>query len=97
MAEAVQVGADHLSSISGMRTLVVVTDGMPDNPSAVLDIAARAKTSGIEIIAIGTDDADRDFLDKLASRSELMVKSPREMLAQSIVSAAKMLPQHLKT
>lgn len=93
MAEAVQVGADHLSSISGMRTLVVVTDGIPDNPPSVLDIAARAKASGVEIIAIGTDDADKDFLDKLASRSDLSVKASREMLAQSIASAAKMLAQ----
>jgi Ca-activated chloride channel family protein len=76
-----------------MRTLVVVTDGIPDNPPSVLDIAARAKASGVEIIAIGTDDADKDFLDKLASRSDLSVKASREMLAQSIASAAKMLAQ----
>jgi len=52
----------------------------------------RAKERGIEIIAIGTDDADKDFLSRLASRSDLMVKVSRELLGQSIASAAKMLP-----
>ncbi len=92
MTAAMQLAVEELTGVNGMRAIVVVTDGMPDNPATVLSVAQRAKESGIEIIAIGTDDADRDFLNKLASRSDLMIKVSRELLGESIASAAKMLP-----
>ena len=41
---------------------------------------------------IGTDDADRDFLGKLASKTELSVKVLSDRLKQGITSMAKMLP-----
>jgi hypothetical protein len=44
------------------------------------------------VITIGTDDADKDFLSRLASRAELSVKVSRDQLGQSIASAVKMLP-----
>lgn len=93
MTDALQLGVERLALINGMRAIVVVTDGMPNDPTGVLSVARRAKDNGIEIIAIGTDDADRGFLSKLTSRSDLTMKVSSQLLAQSIASAAKMLPK----
>jgi len=92
MTHALQLAFEDLSATVGTRAIVVVTDGMPDKPGTALETARQAKGNGIDIIAIGTDDADKDFLGKLASRSDLMVKVSRELLGQSIASAAKLLP-----
>jgi Mg-chelatase subunit ChlD len=67
--------ATRVLCASGRRTIVLVTDGMPspDTPESrdeCLAMADEAKLSGIEIICIGTDDADLDFLRQLASLDE---------------------------
>jgi len=92
MTHALQLAMDKLSLMNGLRAIVVVTDGIPDSRATALNMAQRAKEKGIEIIPRGTDDADQDFLNQLASRPDLAVKVSREMFAQSIASAAKMLP-----
>jgi Mg-chelatase subunit ChlD len=57
-----------------------------------LEAAQEAKANGIDILSIGTDDADRDFLEKLASKTELSVKVLSDRLEQGVTSMAKMLP-----
>jgi len=93
MAEAIQIAHQRLGKKKGLRVMVIATDGMPDSKGKALDKAQQAKKEGIEIITIGTDDADRNFLKKLASRTDLGVKVAREQFGESITSAAKMLPQ----
>ena len=58
------------------RTIVLVTDGMPwpntpETRERTVDMADDAKLLGIEIMCIGTDDADLEFLRQLASLDEL--------------------------
>ena len=72
--------------------MVVITDGMPDHEEKALDAARDAKERGIDIITVGTDDADRVFLEKLASRKDLVVVVKSEQLGEGITSAAGMLP-----
>jgi Mg-chelatase subunit ChlD len=96
MAEAILLADEKLAGRKGKRVMVIATDGMPNGhgePNASLNIGKAVKEKGIDIIVIGTDDADRDFLKRLASRSELGVKVPTEQLGQSIASTAKILPQ----
>jgi Mg-chelatase subunit ChlD len=74
IAAGVSLAARSLGA-SGRRTIVLVTDGMPhpDTPASrddCLAMADEAKLSGIEIICIGTDDADLAFLRQLASLDE---------------------------
>ena len=76
MSEGIEKAAAELLKAPGVKAMVVVTDGVPDSPEAALAMARRAKDAGIDIIAIGTDDADRAFLERLASRSDLAVKFP---------------------
>lgn len=71
--------------------VVVVTDGQVADADKSLEMAARLKSSGTEILTIGTDDADKDFLQQLASRSDLSVKIAAAQLAQTISDTSRML------
>lgn len=95
MAKAIYLAHDKLKGKAGDRAMVIVTDGMPNgdgDPEASLKAGENAKKDGIDIIAIGTDDADQEFLTRLASRKDLGVRISREQLEQTIASSAKMLP-----
>lgn len=91
MTDAVRLATDALLPKRTQRVIVVVTDGNPDNSAEALMEAQKAKDSGIEIIAIGTDDANHNFIRQLASRSDLTIKVPAHQLGQSIASAARLL------
>ena len=71
--------------------MLVVTDGEVADSAESLAVAERLKSSGTEILTIGTDDADRDFLRRLASRPDLAVKVATAELAQTIRGASKLL------
>ncbi len=93
MARAVELATVKLEGKPGPLAMVVITDGMPDHEGAALGAARDAKRLGIDIITVGTDDADRNFLQKLASRDDLVVVVTPEALGKSITSAAEMLPE----
>jgi Mg-chelatase subunit ChlD len=92
MAAAIKIVADALKEEKGERVIVIATDGQPDKVSTALKEAQAAKDNHIDIITIGTDDADQDFLKKIASRADLGKKVSSEMFAQEIASAAQLLP-----
>ena len=95
MAKAIDLAHRLLKEIRGTRVIVIVTDGMPNgagDPESSLRSGDRAKKDGIDIITIGTDDADREFLKRLASRSELSVKVESKNLEKTITDSAQMLP-----
>lgn len=95
MAKAIVLSHNLLNSVSGARAIVIVTDGMPNgmgDPLASLKAGEDAKKAGIDIIVIGTDDADQEFLKRLASRSDLGVKVDSKKLEKTITDSARMLP-----
>ena len=92
MADGIELATVKLRGKSGPLAMVVITDGVPDDQSAALRAAGDAKTYGIDVITVGTDDADRSFLRRLASRNDLLVVVKREQLGQGIAAAAGMLP-----
>ena len=96
MADAISLTTKKLKDRAGFRVMVIITDGMPDNKERALRAAEQAKSNKIDIITIGTDDADEKFLKKLASKNELNVMVSNNQLEQGIVSTAKMLPQYGK-
>lgn len=71
--------------------VLVVTDGVVADSAQSLAVAEGLKSAGTEILTIGTDDADRDFLRQLASRPDLAVKVATAELAQTICDASKLL------
>ena len=94
MAAGIDLARESLAGRRGPLAMVVVTDGMPDDEAATLAAARRAKEARIDVITVGTDDADVAFLRKLASRSGLAVVVENRQLREGIESAAKMLTGH---
>lgn len=92
LAAAIKMAHEQLKKLEGMRTVVVATDGEPDNVPASLKAAQQAKNEGIDFITIGTDDADLKFLERLATRKELGSKVTKESFASTIASASDLLP-----
>lgn len=93
MTAAIQIARNNLLDKAGEKVICIVTDGMPDDKKATLEAAYEIRTQGVEIMTIGTDDADKEFLEELATRKELSVKVLRDQLERGIISMAKMLPQ----
>jgi Mg-chelatase subunit ChlD len=91
LTAAVNLALAKLKDISGARVIVVATDGMPDSAKGSLAAADIVKAAGIEIITIGTDDANLEFLKKLASRTELSSRVASDMFGKAISSASLLL------
>lgn len=91
MAAAIGLGIEKLHKQPGFRVLCIVTDGMPDDVPDALAAASTAKRAGIEILVIGTDDADHAFLERLATRKDLAQKVATHELTAGITSAARLL------
>lgn len=95
MAKAIDLAHRLLKEITGTRVIVIITDGMPNgdgDPESSLKSSDSAKKDGIDIITIGTDDANSEFLRRLASRSELGVKVESKNFEKAIINSANMLP-----
>lgn len=92
MAEAIKMAHAHLKRLDNTRVIVIATDGLPDNAQDALREGTKAKEDKIDIITIGTDDADQGFLKRLATRAELGKKVRREVFYQAISSASNLLP-----
>ena len=97
MTGALDLAVRELAPLPGTRVIVVATDGEPDSRSSSLEAAWRARAAGIEIIAIGTEDADHSFLALLATRTDLAVAVPSKHLKSGISEAAKLLPRPTRT
>jgi len=93
MAAAIQMAINKLVDRTAEKIMCIVTDGMPDNEQAALDEANNAKKEKIDIMTIGTDDADKGFLEKLATRNGLSLKVSRNQLKNGIASMANLLPE----
>lgn len=92
MVDAIKMAHERLKDIDCSRVIVIATDGQPDDVNKTIKVGDLAKDDGIEIITIGTDDADQKFLKRLASRNDLGTKVSKEMFAITISSAYKLLP-----
>jgi uncharacterized protein YegL len=91
MTDAITLAHSMLKKFTGTRAVVIATDGMPDDVETSLRAARLAKVGGIDILTIGTDCADQEFLKKLASRAELSARVSGEMFAQAISNASLLL------
>lgn len=72
---------------------MVVTDGQSNDNDVALRVAATLKSRSIDIICIGTDDADREFLKRLATRSDLAIHVSPKNLRSAITDASRFLPK----
>jgi molecular chaperone DnaK (HSP70) len=67
LAAGLQRAQGELAAVSGKHTVVVLTDGAPDDRDAALAIRETLVTDGVELIARGVAGADEQFLGELAT------------------------------
>jgi len=84
-------GLDLAGKFKHLAAVVVVTDGMPNSSRDALRSAEVLKQKGIDILCIGTDDADKEFLDQLATRKELAMHVEAGNLRASMGQATQLL------
>jgi Mg-chelatase subunit ChlD len=92
MADAITLAHQHLKPFDATRVMLIATDGRPDNEVNALKAGEVAKADKIDIITIGTDDADQAFLKILASSTQLASKVSKEVFSQTISDSVKLLP-----
>ena len=54
------------------RSILLFTDGQPDNAEAALGVAKTCRDQKLKIVAIGTGDADMDYLGQITGNSKLV-------------------------
>ena len=79
------------SKFRELAAVVIVTDGQSNDNDSALQVAAELKARTIDIICIGTDDADADFLKQLATRSDLAIHVQSNSLRSAITDASRFL------
>jgi len=92
LTDAIRIAREILSSSLGEKIIFIVTDGFPDSPNSAIDEARLAAKSGIDIMTLGTDDADLNFLNSIATKKDFSNKVNRQFLQQSIKDMSKLLP-----
>jgi len=73
LTDALEMARGQLIANDRKRYIVILTDGYPDAPESAIEQALAAREQGIEIVAIGTGDADRDYLRRLASSEQASI------------------------
>ena len=93
MTSAIGISTKNLENKFGERVICIVTDGMPDNKMNAIKATQIAKKKGIAFMTIGTDDADKKFLEQLATKKELSIKVKRMKLGKAITDMARLLAE----
>ena len=78
---------------NGLRYGVVLTDGEWQNANAAIQTAKRCHEKGIEIIAIGFGDANREFLRQISSRDDLSFFTDLNQLTETFSTIAQELTE----
>jgi Mg-chelatase subunit ChlD len=91
LTDALALAAEKLSVPDRTRYVVLLTDGYPDSPGSAVEQAERMRARGIEIVAIGTGDADADYLRQLASTEEGSIFAQQGELVQTFGRIARVI------
>ena len=75
------------------RYIIILTDGYPDAAESAVEQAGAARQAGIEIVAIGTGDADRDYLRRLASSEQASIFARSGELVQTFGHIARVIAE----
>ena len=77
--------------VPDLSHVLVVTDGQANDPAQALSIAATLKSGGVEILTLGTHDADGAFLSQLASRPDMNVLTSDSGIRSAMSQAGQFL------
>ena len=73
--------------------IIVLTDGEWSGGNAAISSSQQLKSRGIEIVAVGIDDANEAFLKKIASSSEAALKTDVNSMSGSFSSIAQAITE----
>jgi Mg-chelatase subunit ChlD len=93
LTDALEMARGQLVATDWKRYIVILTDGFPDAPESAVEQALAARGQGIEIVAIGTGDADRDYLGRLASSERASIFARSVELVQTFGHIARMIAE----
>lgn len=96
LADAIRISRECFSKIIGERIIFIVTDGFPDDPNSATNEAKSATKLGIDIMTLGTDDADLNFLNSISTKKGFARKVDRKDFQQGIKDMARLLPNNRK-
>lgn len=78
-----------LSQSSGLRYVVVLTDGAWSRPELAIQQAQRCHAAGIEVFAIGFGATNQDFLSSIASSTEQGIHIELDQLTEAFSTIAQ--------
>jgi Mg-chelatase subunit ChlD/actin-like ATPase involved in cell morphogenesis len=93
LTDALQMARAHLADSDRTRYAVILTDGYPDAAESAVAQAQAAREQGIEIVAIGMGDADRDYLRRLASTEQGSIFAHAGELVQAFGHIARVISE----
>jgi Mg-chelatase subunit ChlD len=83
---------ERAGKVSGLRKVVVVTDGMTTRAEEAIAIAERMRRSGWFFVTVGIPDADETFLQRLRGPQGGGSFTQVEGLVKALRDAARLLP-----
>ena len=93
MTDAIQTTHRELNNVDDPRFIVLLTDGSPNSRSDAENAALAARNDGIEIIAIGTGGADKEYLKRISSSDENAVFAQSGDVVQTFSKIAQVLTE----
>ncbi|RUL88343.1 Hsp70 family protein [Tautonia sociabilis] len=93
LTDAIALARSHLTELDRTRYIVLLTDGYPDSADSAVEEADAAKREGVEIVAIGTGEADLDYLRRLSSTEEGSIFARRGELVQTFGHIARVIAE----
>jgi Mg-chelatase subunit ChlD len=97
LTEALELARERMTANDRTRYLVILTDGYPDAAESAVRQAEAARADGVEIVAIGMGDADRDYLRRLASTEEGSIFANAGELVQTFGHIARVISEGGRT
>ncbi len=91
MAQAIGLATRKLRRRPGDKTILLVTDGMPNDRAATLRAARLARAQGVTLIAIGIGHVDEAFLAALTPKPEFAHKVAVKQLEETLGDVVKVL------
>jgi molecular chaperone DnaK (HSP70) len=93
LTDALEMARGQLAATDRKRYIVMLTDGYPDAAESAVEQALAARKQGIEIVAIGTGEADREYLGRLASSERASIFARSGELVQTFGHIARMIAE----
>lgn len=93
LTDALVMASELLQDPDSTRYIVILTDGYPDAPESAAERAEIARAWGIEIVAIGTGEADLAYLRRLASTEAGSIFARQGELVQTFGHIARVIAE----